>query len=183
MVRRRSQASGGSRRNRDGASSGPCPLFLVPLSQETLPLPPSFPPQVPIEVRVPSYFAGNLSVHAFLTPAGGSFQARVANAPELEVTRGGGRDGGEERGGWRGRRKGKKRSTWTETVICNLFTDFDSHMNPPSVPRDSPSLSRWVSTALPSTPSGSCASHAPCSPASPSSLTSGSRRRTRGPWT
>ncbi|TFJ86689.1 hypothetical protein NSK_001778 [Nannochloropsis salina CCMP1776] len=40
---------------------------------------------VPIEVRVPSYFAGNLSVHAFLTPAGGSFQARVANAPELEV--------------------------------------------------------------------------------------------------
>lgn len=48
---------------------------------------------------MPSYFAGNLSVHAFLTPAGGSFQARVANAPELEVTRGGGREGG---GGERG---------------------------------------------------------------------------------
>jgi len=71
-------------------------------------LPPSFPPQVPIEVRVPSYFAGNLSVHAFLTPAGGSFQARVANAPELEVTRGGGRDGGEERGGLEREKEGEE---------------------------------------------------------------------------
>lgn len=40
---------------------------------------------IPIEVRVPSYYGGNLSVHAFVTPAGGGFEQRVANAPELEV--------------------------------------------------------------------------------------------------
>ncbi|KAM3568174.1 hypothetical protein VYU27_009701 [Nannochloropsis oceanica] len=51
---------------------------------------------IPIEVRVPSYYGGNLSVHAFVTPAGGGFEQRVANAPELEV-REGGRQGGMER--------------------------------------------------------------------------------------
>lgn len=40
---------------------------------------------IPIEVRVPSYYGGKLAVHAFVTPAGGNFEQRVANAPNLEV--------------------------------------------------------------------------------------------------
>ena len=40
---------------------------------------------IPIEVRVPSYYGGKLAVHGFITPAGGNFEARVGNAPELEV--------------------------------------------------------------------------------------------------
>lgn len=37
------------------------------------------------QVRVPSYYGGTLSMHAFLTPAGGTFEQRVATAEELEV--------------------------------------------------------------------------------------------------
>lgn len=36
-------------------------------------------------MRVPSYYGGTLSMHAFLTPAGGTFEQRVATAPELDV--------------------------------------------------------------------------------------------------
>jgi len=57
--------------------------FLLSFFCPTTALPPH--PQIPIEVRVPSYYGGNLSVHAFVTPAGGGFEQRVANAPELEV--------------------------------------------------------------------------------------------------
>ena len=37
------------------------------------------------QVRVPSYYGGTLSMHAFLTPQGGTFEQRVATAEELEV--------------------------------------------------------------------------------------------------
>lgn len=55
----------------------------TPTQQPTNPNPKPHQPQPQPQVRVPSYYGGTLSMHAFLTPKAGTFEQRVATAPEL----------------------------------------------------------------------------------------------------